>query len=344
MSVHRLPDGRWFVQYRIGMKYRREYFGRGMDAEKAARIRNTVVLLDHDRRREKVTPEEGEHCFWELVNEYLESRFGSIEPTTLNRMMYKFKSVILPALGDVDVRDLTPQRLDAFVNRRLRQGLTKTTVHGDVTLILSVINWGVRRRHVLINPLAGYEKLKRDDVVIQPATQDELKKILKKSPPQLKRAIMLSYYTGLRPGRTELFRLRWSDVDWTAKTILVRSAKKKGPRSRTIPIHPSFLPTLQKWWRADKKSEGEIIFYKDHPITTLRRSWATAKKEAGITRRFPPYAIRHAFVTNLLSSGADLKATSEIAGHSRPDTTMRVYHHTDLRLWRRSIKKLPALT
>lgn len=343
MSVHRLLDGRWFVQYRLEKGYRREYFGRGIEAEQKARDRNRQILVERDPSRIRVTPGEGEKDFWELVNDYIQARHGSIEPTTLNRMMYKLEKVILPALGEIDVRRLTPEVLDRYVSERLRQKRKRTTIHTELTLIMAVINWAVKRRYLLINPLAGYEKIKRDDAVIQPATRDELTKILRKSPPQLKRAILLSYYTGLRPGRMELFRLRWTDVDWKAETITILSAKKKGPRSRAVPIHPDFLKTLERWWRADKRGQGEIITFDGHPITTLRRSWATAKREAKITRRLPLYAIRHAFVTNLLAGGADLKATSELAGHSRPDTTMRIYQHTDMKLWRRSIRKLPAL-
>lgn len=343
MSVHRLPDGRWFVQYRIDKGYRREYFGRGIDAEQKARDRNRAILAERDPGRLRQTPEEGEKQFWELVNDYVEARRGSIEPTTLNRMKYKFVKVILPALGEIDVRRLTPEVLDQYVSQRLRENRKRTTIHTELTLIMAVINWAMKRRYLLINPLAGYEKIKRDDAVIQPATRDELRKIIRKSPPQLKRAILLSYYTGLRPGRQELFQLKWTDVDWKAQTILVRSAKKKGPKSRTVPIHPDFLKTLERWWRADRRGQGEIVTFNGRPVTTLRRSWATAKRESKITRRLPLYAIRHAFVTSLLSSGADLKATSELAGHSRPDTTMRIYQHTDMKLWRKSIRKLPAL-
>jgi len=41
-------------------------------------------------------------------------------------------------------------------------------------------------------------------------------------------------------------------------------------------------------------------------------------------------------------TGADLKATSEIAGRSGTDTTARIYQHTNLTLKRTEINKLPA--
>jgi len=49
MSVHQLKDGRWIVQYRDKSKksgYSREYFGRGLEGEKKARLRNKALSLN----------------------------------------------------------------------------------------------------------------------------------------------------------------------------------------------------------------------------------------------------------------------------------------------------------
>jgi len=51
-----------------------------------------------------------------------------------------------------------------------------------------------------------------------------------------------------------------------------------------------------------------------------------AKKRAGINRRLRIYDFRHSFATTVLGQEADLKSTSEILGHSRPETTMKHYH------------------
>lgn len=53
------------------------------------------------------------------------------------------------------------------------------------------------------------------------------------------------------------------------------------------------------------------------------------------------YDVRHAFATSALASGADMKAVSEILGHSRPDTTMRVYQHVDAIQHKAAIDRLP---
>ena len=50
-------------------------------------------------------------------------------------------------------------------------------------------------------------------------------------------------------------------------------------------------------------------------------------KKAGVTRRLRPYDLRHMAATSMLSKGADLKAVSQILGHSSPATTILVYQH-----------------
>jgi len=72
-------------------------------------------------------------------------------------------------------------------------------------------------------------------------------------------------------------------------------------------------------------------------------SFDTAKKKAGIVRRLRPYDFRHAFATYALKNSADLKATSEILGHSRTDTTTRIYQHVDTDMKRDVIDRLPPL-
>jgi len=346
MSVHLLKDGRWIVHYRnpgAPPAFIRHYFGRGIEAETKARDFNDSLGF---KPRNTRTPDRDSKTFSELAQDYLMARAGHMERSTLDRLYIKFVRIILPRIGAIDVRRLTPDRIDQYILKRM-QSVKRVTVHNEVTYIQAVLNWAVKRRYIMINPLAGYEKPRRDDAVIQPVTADEARRILAVSPPHLVRALSITYYTGLRPGIKELLRLKWSNVDWSLNVILVESARKRGPFARTVPIHTDFLPPLRRWYDQDlasgKKEDDYIVTYKGRPVNTFSKSFTMAKKKAGITRQLPPYAFRHSFVTNLLGAGGDLKATSEIVGHSRIDTTTRIYQHTNLTLYRDSINKLPRL-
>jgi integrase len=44
-----------------------------------------------------------------------------------------------------------------------------------------------------------------------------------------------------------------------------------------------------------------------------------------------------------LRQSADLKAVSELLGHSRPDTTIRIYQHGSAEMQRQAVNKLPSV-
>lgn len=349
MSAYQLKDGRWVVQYRDldnPDKYKREYFGRGKEAELAAKARDAEISpRPYRRRKPKAVAEEGP-LFQDLATAYIEAKGAGFSQISQYNLWKKLTAIILPELGNADVYRLTARRLDQYVIRRLGMGVKKTTVHRELSDIQAILNFAAdpARRLITRNPVAGYKKPKRDDDILRPPSRTEADNLLANSAPHLIRALALCYYTGMRPGQAELFRIRWSDVDWDEETMLVRSAKKGGPVYRIVPIHPGLLPELKAWYQEDEKQDVEIIRYRGKPITTVKSAFRTAKKKAGITRRLPPYAFRHAFVTRILDEGGDLKSTSEIAGHSRPDTTTRTYRHTSLTEHRKAVMKLPALT
>ncbi|MBW1803334.1 MAG: tyrosine-type recombinase/integrase [Deltaproteobacteria bacterium] len=99
--------------------------------------------------------------------------------------------------------------------------------------------------------------------------------------------IPMSYYLGLRPGAVELLSLKWRQVSWDSKTILVNSAHKGGPVKRSVPIHENLMPLLKKW-RAEDKNTKYLIHYHGRPIKSIKTAWKGALASAKITRRITP--------------------------------------------------------
>lgn len=340
MSVHLLRDGRWVVHYRLATgAQKREYFGRGPEGEASARKRNDELGLRAWKRR---TPRRKSPLFTHLYQSYTSAKRGTIADTSINNLHWKMRSIVLPLVGHVEAMRMTKTRLDKYVQKRISKGVKLTTIHRELTDIQAVLNWAVEQEIIHRNPVQGYKKPKRDDEIILPPTAAETDRLLKVAKPHLVKALSLSYYLGLRPGNSELFGLKYSDCDWDNKAILVRSAKKMGPTFRIVPIHPDFYDILKSW--ADESTHDHIITWHGKPIkTSIKKAFISAKKEAGITRRLRLYDFRHAAISYLLRSGADLKSVSEIAGHTRTDTTTQIYQHTNIEMHREAIKRLPKL-
>ncbi|MCB2147613.1 MAG: tyrosine-type recombinase/integrase [Deltaproteobacteria bacterium] len=347
MSIHQKKDGRWFVRIRDKESRRLidKYFGRGIEAERQARDYNESLGLREWTRR---TPKQQSPYFVELVNAYTSAKTGQIQPVSMQNLLYKLTGVILPTLGqETQAMNITAARLDKYVNKRLKTGVKRTTVHRELSDIRAILNWSVKRGYITRNPAAGFEMPERDDDIISPPTIEELNAIMANALPHLTRALALSYYTGLRPGG-ELYRISWNDLDCSNASLLVISAKKRGKPSRRVPIHQEFFGSLKRWYHEDIDAglpdEMAIVNFNGQPVRSLKKAFNSAKAAAGITRRLRPYDLRHAFASSILAEGGDLKSTSEMLGHSRTGTTLRIYQHTNPTMHRAAVQHLPRLT
>lgn len=339
-----MKDGRWCVQYRSGARVAREYFGRGPEGEAAARARQAELSLRTYRRR---TPGAGAALFVDLAKAYFEAATARLQRTSLEALAYKLDAIYAPELGHLRASSITPERMDQYVRKRL-EAVTRSTVHRELSDICAILSWSASRRYIVANPLAGYRKPPRDDEVIAPPTAEELSAILRAAAPHLRRALQLAYYTGIRPGRRELLSRKWSDVDLQANTLFIESARKGGPVKRSIAIHPELQGLLAAWHAVDvglKPAPDYLVHYgvRNEPVGSLKTAWAAALRRAKITRRLRLYDVRHTFATLAIQASGDMRTISEIMGHSRPDTTIKIYSHSDLPAQQRALDKLPRI-
>jgi integrase len=373
MSVHQLKDGRWVARFPKGTLKDDpgrtcQYFGRGIEGESAARQFNESLPLKKYIR----TPEVMEPTFTEIATAYFKFKQARLPAASIDALWYKLDSVILPAIGAIPVNRLTERDLDRFVKKRLSSAvkvrigprhapkfkpvkdpegnvrtISPTTVHRELDDIQAVLNWAAKpnRRLISSNPVRHYEKIKRRDRVVLPPTPAEAAALVKHAPEHLKRFLIIAYYCGARPGASELLSLTWDKVDLDGGTILIVSARKGGRESRLIPLKPDFKKFLQEWKLADGDNARYLITWRGRPIKRISGAFKRAKKKAGIdpNRKMPPYSLRHAFVTVALNSGGDLKGVSEMAGHTRTETTTRIYQHTNINLHRGIVENMPSL-
>ena len=157
-------------------------------------------------------------------------------------------------------------------------------------------------------------------------SREEVARILT-APMHLKsRALLMTIYAaGLR--RSEVARLRVSDIDSARMTITVHQGK--GQKDRLVMLSPVLLDTLRQYWRRHKPKEwlfpgktpgrpisGNDIFMVFHNAVRL----------AGITKKVSPHSLRHSFATHLLESGTDLRTIQILMGHRSLKTTARYLH------------------
>ncbi len=341
MSVHQLKDGRWICRHPKGKDPERpeaiaRYFGRDEAGRQAAHAFNDALGFTTRQGCAK----QHSPSFAELVNAYTLARKDTLARSSFENFCIKMEKIILPEIGDTMAHAITPTRLDAYVSARA-MSVKLTTIHRELSDIRAVLRWAVSRHLISSNPMEWFAMPKRDDARIQPPTKAEFDAILACAVPHLKRAMLISYHTGLRPGKEELLCLTWEAVDFIGKTLMVISADKGGLPVRMVPLNKIILAHLQLWYDEDeKKGMRYLVHYNGGKVDKVEKAWLAAKRRARVTRRLRMYDLRHAFITTLLERGADLKSVSEIAGHASPDMTMTIYQHVSSELKRKAVELL----
>lgn len=364
VAVLCLKDGRWVIYYRDfrpdGKPYlKREYFGRGPQAEAAARARNKELCNIRESKRKQAY--DGPF-FAELAASY--SSVKQFSDNSLALLKIRLASNLLPHFGHMPAVGIGDADLDSYIAKRREQGVKWATIRRELTDLKAILNFAVNRRPpmILFNPVAKYKMPREDLDVIPPPTADELSGILKVASPHLVRAITLAAHIGCRPGG-ETLRITWDDVNFSTNTITVTSARKGGIAKRSVFIHPNLLTKLELWREQDRQEKiktKHIIHYRNKPVERLKNSWWGALDRAGIRpwlkkkklakfkirkgerRRLRMYDLRHLFVTMALDSGSDAGTVAAIVGSS-PNTIMRHYRHVSIAAQRKTIMQVDPL-
>ncbi len=132
--------------------------------------------------------------------------------------------------------------------------------------------------------------------------------------------VLTSWTTGMRVG--EVFRLCWSDLDYSQRLIAVRSRLKNGT-TRYVPMSPELA---EEFRRFPAVLGEERIFPPKAGASSGRqridRSFKTVLRQAGI-ENFRFHDLRHTFASWYMMNGGDLYELAKILGHANIKMTER---------------------
>ena len=145
---------------------------------------------------------------------------------------------------------------------------------------------------------------------------------------QIANIIRLLLLTGAR--NSEVFKAKWSQFDLEAGTWTKKSAHTKQRKLHHTPLNKPALALLRQVH--ESRSSSEYLFSNPDtgkPYTTLKKSWATIRKSAGISD-LRLYDSRHSFASTLINSKVELSVIGKLLGHTQHKTTLRYSHlYTD---------------
>jgi len=347
MSVHkRSNNGTYYVAYRDGNgRQHTKTFGKGRDGKREAekfdkQVKGPGVVENGSPPPITATvAASGKIYLDQLAQMYINAR--KVEGTTL-KTLGEIKSFLekhfIPVFAQRPVEDIRYDEIMTIMGKAYAKH-SPVTRGRYLSYLKTVFQFGVKQDLIEKNPLRHWRKAKehpRDTKL----TFEDLMKIKAVAAPHLAWAIQVAWNLGVRTGESELFALKWADVDWAQSTIRVFATKTQS--ARVIPVSPVFLARLKEM-RAKAQTEF-LIEYKGKQVKQFRQSFRSACKRAEIPYHVVLYDIRHLFATTLLREGGDLSAVSKLMGHSSVHMTANQYYHLLGDEKRRTIMKLPSLS
>ncbi len=117
----------------------------------------------------------------------------------------------------------------------------------------------------------------------------------------------------------------------------------KNKKTHTIPLHPSLIPYLKEY--LSELREGDCFLSgASAPVKprTCSNRFKNYLKRCGL-RDTNFHILRHTFATECVEAGINLKALSEILGHSSIQITAARYIHLSMKYKQEQIRILPLL-
>ena len=340
MSVHVRSNGKVFTRHRNekGKQVHTEH-GRGELALKAAQEFDLAVKQKKQRQKENLYIDGPKEITYidELAGPYYKDRKAAGYKVWFDDWALILNRRILPKLSQIPIKHLTQDTLVGFIMKEFPDA--SPTTHGNyLSYMKMMFNWGVERNHIEKNPLAFWKKrvTPQKDFMI---TIEDINKIKAVAPAHTALGIEFVANTGVRPGKSELLSIQWSNILWEQKAVRVFAEKTQ--KWRTIPLKPEFLNKL-----STQKSMSEsnyIIEYKGKKVSSIHQSFRRACRKAGIPDKVGLYDIRHWFCSYLLSHGTPVKTVSILMGHNSAKMTLDRYAHVLPGDADKAIEKLPSL-
>lgn len=244
----------------------------------------------------------------DLKDRYLTSQQGRVSPDHLSGLKSRIEAV-LAGTRALKVRDLTPERMEGFLNAFAdrKRAPSARTVNTYLIAAKAMMNWAVLMRLLPYNPLACLkarsERVKKRRR--RALTADEVERLLAAAPLAPLRRLEAAYRggrkskkrqgeigpevraeasergrrnaliwrilvsTGLRVG--ELRALRWADVDLASGSLTARAETTKNGRESVLPMSPSLVAALTEHGRqCGANPEDPVIDIPENPCAILR--------------------------------------------------------------------------
>lgn len=348
MAIYQVRKGKLAIGYRI-----RWYDTDGQERQKTVKgiTREEAVKQERDilakrDRGERLPDLRHAPTFRAFSTTWIAEGRPHWKASTLGQYDNTLTTHLLPRFGELRVSVIQEGEVNRFIAELQAGGMSARRINLVVLVLKMVLKLAVRRRWLAESPLRDIRKLREPKTDVQPLAPDEITAFLEHCPTWWRPYFVTAFWTGARPN--ELAAVKWSDLDGTAKQLLIRRGRYRGiedtPKTRHSERALDLLPPVLEALKSQKaqqaalrmqRGEGQPEPGQDYIFTGpdggflnpnyLREViWSRTLTAAKLPRR-TFYQTRHSFASNALAAGEAPNWVSHMLGHASPELLFQVY-------------------
>lgn len=355
-NIYKRRDGRYEGRYVVGKRPNgTTKFGYVLGRQYGDVRRRLMLKKAEQAARNEYRCRGDGRSFGSWLTRWLENGQADIKRSS-RRTYANLARRILPRLGGVALKDITPDIVRGFLEDMERDGLSASTVGAAYRLLSAAMRAAQDEGLISANPCRRIRPQRAEHREQRVLSRSEQDMVCAAAMGEKDLPALLSLYTGMRLG--EICALKWRDVDWEKRAISVRrtvqrlaggdsgartalaiDAPKSQSSRRTLPI-PEFLMEKLRQMYGDGAA-GFIFGSGDRPAEprTVQRRFKRMAEKLGIEDAHF-HTLRHSFATRLLELGVDVKTVSVLLGHGSAQTTLNFYAHSLMESQREALEKL----
>ena len=341
MGVYKRNDS-WSIDFSYqGKRYRQQIGTKKKEAEEAlAQVKVKIAageFIAPDQRSELKGTEQAV-----LFEDFAKQDFLPWSESEHSSEHYKrLRSIIkvhlISHFGSYNLHEIEPKQIEDYKTMRRRAKHKKgkgkksrpvniATINREICCLKTMFRKAAEWDLVIENPTAIVKTSKETPQAPRLLEEKEIRYLIEALPDRLKAMGACAVYAGLR--RSELFYLRWEDINWKTGELTVSSREEhhtKNYETRRIPMNNVLEEALK---RHPRRLESPYVFCnsKGMPYDNVRKAFNKAAKDAGIEGGVQLHQLRHAFCSHALMQGIDPRTVQKWMGHKDLKTTLRYAH------------------
>jgi integrase len=278
----------------------------------------------------KTPPRKGTK-FWEASHlEYWEGHFGSRDIKSISR------GDINLALSELQSKKAERRTMDGQV-KFTEKTISNATVNRYLASLSSVFNYAMNAGLIENHPMKGgkVSKLTEGNGRTRILTLEEEGKLIAEAERStwtpMALFLRLALTTGAR--KSELRKLRWSDIDLERRIAVLQ--KTKNSTARTLPLVPTVRDALILAKKVQPLTSDYVFFDPKNPEKpkTIDTVWKHVRQRAGLEAdredvldRVVLHSSRHTAATKLIRGGANLIQAASVTGHKTVSMLQKYTH------------------